>query len=295
MRNYVCSTFRENRWLARRREPLRELHLHRRFRKLLSLLNRANDGYLKPLERVILLAYGRIGKRRWMLLEPLLPTSVQIYNDDWKAPSDLIALLKSQSRQRVVANMKIHRPIKHLEPPYPKENIWGKPIAYVRRVNIRKRWYRSLVQTALPVLPEQEWELVQSLATGKLPWALPKRRKAPTQPQQETLLTPEFIIHGPQRGPTFSPYVKGRPHNITRKLMEGIWKTVCELTPKMTWVETKKTWTFAWGIANAPQRQSSRKLDPEKGLSLFEGIDAKSGMIVTAKPQKLKRVKQASV
>lgn len=46
--------------------------VERRARKLLSLLRRANEGYIKALTRVLMLSYGRTGERRYELLEPLV-------------------------------------------------------------------------------------------------------------------------------------------------------------------------------------------------------------------------------
>ncbi|WEW57019.1 hypothetical protein PRK78_002478 [Emydomyces testavorans] len=286
MRHYIRSGFRESVSTARIKglKPIEEFHLHRRFRKLLSLLHRANDGYLKPLERVLLLSYGRIGKRRRELMRPLLSSEkgIPTFNDDWKPPSTLLALVKDQSRQGTVTALKIRRHIKVFEPPIPKENIWGRPTPFKRRVNIRRDWYGSLMESVLPMLPEQEWGILQDLATGRAPWTPPDRRKAPKVPEQDTLLTPEFLVLGPTKGPTFAAYLKGRPHHITRKLMENLWKTVCTLTPKMTWDKTRNKWNIQWGIVDAPRRLSSRKVDPTEGLGLFQGVNPDTGLIVTA-------------
>ncbi|EEP81389.1 predicted protein [Uncinocarpus reesii 1704] len=281
MRDYVRSSFRENISEARIRgiTQIKEFHLHRRGRKLLSLLHRANEGYLKALEKVLLLAYGRIGKRRYFLMRPLLPpqTVIQTFDDNWQPPSALMTLLKSQSNQRTVTELGMRPVIKSFEPPIPKENIWGRPIPYKRRVNIRRRWYRLLIDSCLPILPGQDWGVLHDLATGKGPWTLPKRRKTLAVSQPTTFLTPEFLVHGPAKGPTFEMYSRGRPHNITRRLMEKLWRKVCALTPTMVWDEPRDRWAIQWGMIDAPRRISAHKLDREKGIALFEGVDPRTG------------------
>ncbi|KAK0934400.1 hypothetical protein LTR29_013991 [Friedmanniomyces endolithicus] len=49
----------------------------REARKAVGLLRRANEGERKALLRVLLLAYGRIGKRRYELMLPLMPTAME--------------------------------------------------------------------------------------------------------------------------------------------------------------------------------------------------------------------------
>ncbi|KAI1911951.1 hypothetical protein LOZ58_006634 [Ophidiomyces ophidiicola] len=282
MRRYIRSGFRESASAGRghRLKPIEEFHRHRRFRKLLSLLHRANEGYLRPLERVLLLSYGRLGKRRRELMSPLIPPSTQkqTFDDDWEAPSALLALVKDQCRHRQIVELKFKRNIKAFEPPIPKENAWGRPTPVKRRANIRRKWYQLLINSVFPVLPDQEWKTLQGLASGREPWTLPKRRKAPKDLQPKSLLSPEFIVFGPPKGPTFAPYQKGRPHYITRKLMANLWKTVCTLTPTMAWNETKCAWSIKWGFAEFPQQRSSQKLDPQKAMTLFEGVHPNTGM-----------------
>ncbi|EAS34447.1 uncharacterized protein CIMG_05471 [Coccidioides immitis RS] len=292
MHNYIRSGFRESvsEHKIRGLKPIQKLHRHRRFRKLLSLLHRANQGYLKSLQRVLFLSYGRIGKRRNFLMRPLLgdQKKIETYDDDWEPPSALLTLVRDQSRRKAVSELKLRRNVKVFEPPIPKTNSWGRPTPFKRRVNIRRKWHQSLMNSVLPMLPEQEWEVLQGLASGKAPWSAPKRRKTPASHQQDTLLTPEFIVYGPPKGPTFATYLKGRPHNITRKFMENIWKKVCTLTPKMTWDETNDKWSITWGLLDVPRRHPSRKLDPEKGATLFQGIDPRTGLIERQKPNKAK-------
>ncbi|KAK2745662.1 hypothetical protein FQN57_003558 [Myotisia sp. PD_48] len=271
--------------------PEKIYRLHKRAKQWLSLLRRANEGYQKPLERVIYMAYGRIGKRRWDLLNPiLLPHSAQDdshvipFSEEWQAPPQLLLLAESQCKHQKVEGSSIKKIIKtkDLSPPLDEENSWGRPIPMVRRPRIRREWYAHLIRNTLPVLPLGDWETLQSLRAGTYPWSPPKRRKlarSPLEPQSnvENYLTAEFLAKGPSKGHTFEIYTRGRPHIITRRFMLRIWQRVASLSPQMTWNSEKDQWDVVWGGGESPPTSAYKNLDPVIGLSFFEGVDQKTG------------------
>ncbi|KAI5281179.1 hypothetical protein KEM54_003385 [Ascosphaera aggregata] len=57
-------------------------------------------------------------------------------------------------------------------------------------------------------------------------------------------LTPEFLIFGPEKGQTFGPFVRGRPHRITRRFMGTLWDDIMRLIPRFEYVDST---TFGTG------------------------------------------------
>lgn len=295
MRQYVVSSYRVYVPKYPKAEvqvtPLRQIRLRRRAKKTLSVLDRANQGYSKSLDRVLLLSYGRIGARRRELLQPLttLPTpsddtavnSVSSkYTDRWEPPPTLMALLKSQVRQRQIGLCKLRPHFKLFTPPIPKENIWGRPTPWKRRKNIRQKWYAKTLDSVYPPLPAQEWELLQGLANGTISWSPTKRRKAPerktTSPENPGTLHPEFLVTGPKKGFTFEPWTRGRPHIITSRFMQRAWNRISVLCPAMTWDSSRENWDIQWG---STKPRLPLALEQTKGSPLFNGVDSKGKIV----------------
>ncbi|KAF3482681.1 uncharacterized protein GIQ15_02005 [Arthroderma uncinatum] len=297
MAQYVTSRFRK--FISVEQQLLMDSakigRLHTRIRRNLRLLKLANEGYQKPLERVILMSYGRIGRRKRLLLRPLLNSEVDAveagvapFSAEWKPSPLLLALLQSQSENREVGAQRVRRPVKakDLSPTIPEFNVFSKPLAEVRKINIRHRWYAAVLDKAFPPLPRHDWETLQSLVDGSEPWVLPKRRKGPqpnpatesdSQPQ-ENFLSAEFLVDGATKDATFAKYVRGRPHHITRRFMRHIWERICALTPRTWWDASENKWRVTWGMRRATP-VIYRQLDPVKGMALFEGPHPVTGKI----------------
>ncbi|KAG2414643.1 hypothetical protein HFD88_003834 [Aspergillus terreus] len=138
----------------------------------LKLLERANQGYSRQLEKVLRLAYGRKGRRRKELLDALVPPEVpantaavmeliqkpRMYEDGWEPPAILMDLLKSQHNNGVISQLN-HRQVKHLEPAIPKTNAWGRPVNMSRRKNIRQQCPRgaSIREIAMEAAKEEDY------------------------------------------------------------------------------------------------------------------------------------------
>ncbi|KAI5304646.1 hypothetical protein KEM56_006202 [Ascosphaera pollenicola] len=249
--------------------------LERRARQLLSVLRRANEGYIKPLERVLLLSYARIGRRRYELLEPyfgIIQSTRPKYRRDpgpmkempprWSPTESLRMLVESQSMNSYVKESKV---VPVIRMPYPPKDVYTKSGKQIPRQKVMQKWYDSLIERVLPPLPAEEWHTLHGLLVGTEPWALPERRKpawegpsvrnSPKSSQQQNTfdpsdseihqldedweltpdlktLTPEFLVFGPKKGQTFRPYVRGRPHTITRRFMTTLWQDILQLTPR---------------------------------------------------------------
>lgn len=226
IKSYVTTSFR--RWMPKYNVPRtntgreidfsKQVHLLRRGRKFLSTLQRANEGYTAPLEKVLRMTYGRIGPRRYTLLNkftcppaaadeskpsdsPLSsssqesetvppssssqePSSRKVDPHDttkYTPPPRLEALLTSQAGQQHTferAGRRIPKVRLRFSPS--ATNIWGDPLPRCRYKNLKHGWYNSNLKAALPPLPEPEYKQLQDLVTGaiKMPDTIPRRPKA---------------------------------------------------------------------------------------------------------------------
>lgn len=271
MHNYVLWSYRtylpkQKAW----RKPIefkRQVTLLHRGRKWLSMLQRANEGYLKPLEKVLMLTYGRTGKRRRELMQQLMaPEGPQTheevaafsipkpYMNDWKPPAKVDALMRSQAKQQAFldkSSAKVKTKVK-----IPVENSWGKPMPQSRVRNMTHAWYVKQVDNLFPPLPDSEWEELRTLATGEIVWHGPKRR---TRMKSDSALNPSaptenILLEGPKKGPTFRDYVNGRPHDITPRLMRRLWAMIFRHVPLLSWNKDREKWIVQWGDAEkSPQ------------------------------------------
>jgi hypothetical protein len=188
--------------------------LQKRARKGLDYLRRANLGDSSCLEKVLLYTYGRVGPRRYELLEQLMqPDSIQIseevggtatssplqqqyYSDKrflsfFDAPrnispthcvveiSDRYAplkeVLKSQCQQHVSMGRELKQPKFKMD----IYNAWNRPMPIKRARNHVKKWYAVTMARLLPPLPGDEWDRLKALATGALKWREGVLRRKP--------------------------------------------------------------------------------------------------------------------
>ncbi|KAL2847433.1 hypothetical protein BJY01DRAFT_212530 [Aspergillus pseudoustus] len=227
---------------------LRELHKKARYN--LSLFQRANEGYLQPLEKVLRTAYGRRGRRRRELLASMLVADVPQdstmveellagpgqFEEGWRPPGIINTLLASQNTNAAVLQLRSKRPVRRLEPPIPKTNAWGRKVPLVRRRNIRREWYNSVLNYLLPPLPPAELQVLEGLISGKVPWKPTKRRSRPPSPNTEHSkggMIRTVLTAGPPKGETFRLYENGRPHRITRRLMCRLWRRISCIVPRL--------------------------------------------------------------
>lgn len=233
-------------------------------RNWLSFLRRANEGYQKPLEKVLLRAYGRTGAQRRQYLAQMFcdaSTTLEVpadsnalkelvnqrrdFGDDWKPPHIVSSLAKSQMSNGIIQSSRVRPPLKSAQPIIPETNSWGKPVCEVRRKNIRQRWYHNTLYSLLPPLPKNELAILDGLISRKLPWVAVQRRKTkPIQIENTEIL--QVLTDGPQKGHTFRGYTDGRPHEITIRFMRRLWRRISSLVPRMRWNATSSNWDITW-------------------------------------------------
>ncbi|KAF5861384.1 hypothetical protein ETB97_000347 [Aspergillus alliaceus] len=292
MHDYVVRRFR--RYVIDERRPWIKYDLERLImlfdesKETLSLLKRANQGFIKPLEKVIRMAYGRKGKRRkellYALISPDIPADTMAvqqilqrpepYGDDWKPPSIVIELLKSQQNNGILSQLGV-RQVKDLNPVIPKKVISGDGVAKSRRRNIRKEWYNDVLDHLLPPLPEPDLSTLEGLMSGEIPWSPPRERKTVNLSNRQKRARGaerehlrKLLESGPAKGQTFREYAKGRPHIITRRLMQRLWRRTMCLIPRMDWDDVAKKHYFTWDPAK-PMPQLGIPGAPE----IFEAVD----------------------
>ncbi|PSR82389.1 hypothetical protein BD289DRAFT_371310 [Coniella lustricola] len=223
LRAHIRARFRKHHHDPPLPNPATKLRL-RRARHDIRYLWAANHGLLANMTRIILLAFGRLGKRRRALIaqfvakrEPestaelaeqlaneisarndddtLHPRRPRDWLDEWDLPK-FHALAASQAKRSFWSprsSIKGHRldPIEAL----PRENPWGRPLAAkVVRSKLRK-WYKAQVHRLMPPLGADEWERLRLLATGQADrslWQMPKRRPAGVSMIQDETTKPTW-------------------------------------------------------------------------------------------------------
>ncbi|PYI27427.1 hypothetical protein BP00DRAFT_22033 [Aspergillus indologenus CBS 114.80] len=308
MHRYVLSRFRHyanNPSFEERNDLWQRWRLRKTAIKGLSVLRRANEGYMKPLEKVLRVAYGRSGSRRRQLvldliaratppsepkpkcLEDLLAKSSM--TEDWKPPEVVQDLLKAQLQQPLLQHLDAAPRLKDFEPVIPEKNAWARPVPHCRRRNIRKEWYSRVLANLLPPVPPRELWLLEGLISGRVPWTPPKRRKAigaAPAPPSELKLDVDFLVDGPKKGQTFKPYAGGRPHVFTRRLMVRAWMRISTLIPRV--LRYRKD-----GTGNPKHRFTWKRESPTKTIlparremsaQVFEGVDSR-GRLLADRPK----------
>lgn len=291
--DYVVQQFRH---IAADRRPQRHQNAYRQNQhwkkasQKLSLLRRANEGYSRPLEKILRLSYGRKGKKRRDLLDELLQPSLADhtcvqewlsqpahFSDGWEPPEVMVSLLKSQQSAGVAATMTLSG-LKQHAPVIPEHNSWGRPLHWRRRTNIRKRWYDDRLTELLPPLPQSEVDLLEGLIAGTVPWTPPKRRTAVgPAPKVQRAFGVEFLTEGPKKGETHRKHVDGRPHVITRRFMVKQWKRISSLIPRMTYDEEAQKHVFKWdSVWNVPKLAF---IPITENTGMFDGVD-ENGKII---------------
>lgn len=265
MRRYVLDRYRRTEATTK---PVATLT--RTAKSGLSLLQRANEGYPKPFDKVMFMSYGRIGKRRHKLLailmEPAIPNDAEavrklleqpiLMQDGWEPPEIVTRLIKSQINNGVIMSSRLRTQMKTIHPVIPEQNSWGKPVCQSRRVNIRKRWYSNALDSLFPPLPADELRVLEGLISGAVPWTLVQRRKQIQTAVPEELDLMSFLGKGPQKDHTFRKYVNGRPHKFTSRFMLRTWKRISAFVPRQQWNATSKKWNFSWETAETAPRLS---------------------------------------
>ncbi|KAL4749145.1 hypothetical protein BDW72DRAFT_178944 [Aspergillus terricola var. indicus] len=275
----------------------RMMRNYKEAKKSLSVLRRANEGFTKPLEKVLKFAYGRSGRRRAELLNKLLQDHGAVNSDDvnaliaaadqfekkWVAPRVATDLLRSQINNPYVSQISDRTvPIKGDKPPSDMKNAWGRRMPLKRGAHYRRRWYKMVLEALLPPLPDSQLKVLEGLMSGAIPWSPPKRRSTKhtasadagnSDPKGAMIQT--VLTKGPPKGKTFAAYKSGRPHNITRRFMFRLWKRISCLVPRHRWDAESEKHIFEWDTASVPPDIAVFAKE-DCSLEIFCGSDTES-------------------
>ncbi|ROV93183.1 hypothetical protein VMCG_08703 [Cytospora schulzeri] len=186
-------------------------HRIRRARHDVRFLWAANNGLLSNMQRILLLVFGRTGKRRSELIHDLVRREPPSDSDeleraltrereartykardgtykerapDWLDKWDMDNIqtfASSQGRTNQVASPRPQIKSKQIDPAkrLPEADIWGRPLAAsLARSKLRKE-YKALVNRVLPPVVKSEWDTLRALAMGEADsglWKMPPRR-----------------------------------------------------------------------------------------------------------------------
>ncbi|KAH9871188.1 hypothetical protein J1614_006764 [Plenodomus biglobosus] len=183
-------------------------------RKGLNFLRRANSGEAPCLLKVLHYAYGRVGRRKYALLNDLLRPDPIMSEDAVESPPELpgqtplqklyhsdkrylqyFAEPKSKSKTHYIIGISDHysrlravvksqyakgismsRQLKSSELVTPINNVWERPMPINRARNNVKRWYAQTLTILMPPLPHDEWDAVNAMMAGEKKVSLVRRR-----------------------------------------------------------------------------------------------------------------------
>lgn len=260
----------------------------RQGRQTAHRLHRANNGDRKALLTVLLMAYGRVGKRRHTLMTPLLPAAEKgdpatATGSGPVAPSahDVNAGrwapyapdLTPQMRALLASQIKhppphLTRPtLRRMQPRIEQLNTWLKPMPRSRVKNMTKEWYATLLDRVHPPLPGHEWERLRDLANGTATESVPPRRAVLAVNRPSALeLVLKYGKPNPQR-----VFQNPDSHRITPRFMQRLWAQVFAQCPRMSWNHETNRWDVEWGGHTLHRLQPNKEFPkdlPEAGADV---------------------------
>ena len=200
--------------------------LQRKAQKGLHYLRRANQGELLCLRKVLLFTYGRMGRRKYALLNEVLkpdpvmdggklidppdlagpaPLQKLYYSNQqflkyFDAPkvanknshviniSDRYSRLRATLRSQQQKGIAVHTQLKRPHMKTPIHNIWMRPMPIVRARNNVRRWYASTMTRLLPPLPADEWDYLRAMICKEKHVGIVKPRAHPAAKHPSDLM-----------------------------------------------------------------------------------------------------------
>jgi hypothetical protein len=277
----------------------------RKAAKGLNFLRRANQGEGPCIQKALWFAYGRLGRRKYALLDDLLkpdpawpagPAPLQqLYRSDLKclqyfeAPQvragshvlyiskqypRLRALLTSQSRQDIDKKSVIKSHFLKT----PILNTWQQPMPVKRAINHVRRWYAETMTLLLPALPSEERDRIEAMSTGQQRIGFVRRRKPAMNvnpPQALDDGSAERMLHRDLAMDKLSkadrPRGIDRPHTLSARFMQRLYAKLLTLSPKLEFDNTRKQWNAVWG--RHPKNCKPRNYTAPVDDALFVGVD----------------------
>lgn len=298
--------------------------MQREGRKGLNYLRRANLGEAPCLQKILLLTYGRIGRRKHVLLQDLLrPDNPSLELDD-PAPlhhlyyskmrclsffdtpkkrnnthyhieiSDRYSRLKTAIKSQCQAGVALGRELKKPYLRTPINNVWERPMPIKRARNDVKRWYADTMTHLLPPLPPSEWDHIQAMIEGKKWFSFVKRRRPAADSTSHSgqgdqqfgdLVQEALALNKPSRGDCSADI--DRPHNLNTRFMRRLYAKVLAYCCKLEWKEEHEKWKATWGTGLAGLNSSTSSVSTD--TDLFAGVDAKGHILREPRPKTTER------
>ncbi|KAH8700046.1 hypothetical protein GQ44DRAFT_632544 [Phaeosphaeriaceae sp. PMI808] len=277
--------------------------LQQKAQKGIHYLRRANQGELPCLRKVLLFAYGRLGRRKYALLDQLLKPSPLVDGD--------LTLEESKSQgsaplQQLYSSNK--RYLQYFDAPKPApnrnliidisdrysrllHNVWMRPMPIKRARNNVRRWYSETMTRLLPPLPAEEWDKMYAMVGGTERVSLVKPRTPGTSLGVEEDSHVDRHLHTISDGLKLDKLNKAdrpagmwRPHNITPHFMRRLYSRILHLCCKVEYNQERKQWVAVWG--QPIQRISSEIYHAPTEPSLFTGADVAGKALTPPKKPK---------
>lgn len=266
--------------LIERRDALVE-----RAKRQLRHMIRANAGELKPFQKVMLLTYGRAGRRRRELLKPLVeipdeaPGGVEASSDklavqhadvDMHAEKKtkpiptlnkkLMALLRTSLNAHMSSStrVKVKSP-RQLDPRIPERNAWLKPMPENRVRNLTQKWYATMLDQVLPPIPDHEYDRLKALALGLVKPLPPPAARSPARDSSIRSDTERSALFAKRK---ISDKVRG--HTFTRRFLQRQYADVFTQVPLMEWDNDSQKWAVEWGRVSLRAQVIEKLTEPSK-------------------------------
>jgi hypothetical protein len=311
-----------HRSFRRRHEAIineRTREMQRRGQRGLNYLRRAVLGEVPCLYKVLMFTYGRMGRRKYFLLDDLLRVDENATKDTGPAPlqklyhdkrrslvffdapttkgadhiiaiskqrySRLEAVVSSQCQRAIGLNGIIRKP--HLKTPI--KNIWQRPMPIKRARNNVTRWYAETMTRLLPPLPSEEWDSIQAMAggTNRISFARPRTPavKLVSDPmsfeaQFSKRLDEALALNKPSKADQLVD--TNRRSAINARQMRRIYSKILVYCSKLDWDEERNKWKVSWGkgLSRINQRIYSMPVDD----ALFSNVDEEGKLIREKRP-----------
>ncbi|KAF3006056.1 hypothetical protein E8E13_010907 [Curvularia kusanoi] len=295
--------------------------------KGLNYLRRANQGEGPCLKKVLLFAYGRLGRRKYALLDDLLqpdPTwpavpapLQQLYNSNlrclqyFEAPivrdknSNVMNISNRYPRLRAVLTSQVQQGVALGRPPKrpylntPVLNTWRRRMPIKRAVNNVRRWYAKTMTKLLPALPAEEWDRLDAMSKGRQHISFVRRRTPAAALSSED--TPEEIgleqlvqhsLAMDKLSKAERPQGMDRPHRLTVRYMQRLYSRLLTLCCKLDYNEKSKRWDTVWGELDQTAKPASYNVPVDDALFADApptGSNRKRGPEATSKLSPLPR------